>query len=317
MTILVGTASWTDKTLIDCGRFYPRGCNSAEARLRHYATRFPMVEVDSSYYAMPAPNVAQLWAERTPPEFVFNVKAFRAFTGHQTSPTVLHKDLQQAMSATPAASKPMLYWRDFPTEIRDELWRRFIEALAPLRAAGKLGAVHFQVAPWILRNREGLAHVGDCVQRMAGHTVSVEFRNATWFAGEHAEQTLAFERELGVAHTVVDAPQGFHNSVPAIWQATCPHLALVRLHGRNHATWNIKGQTSASDRFNYDYPDAELAELASHIRRLAEKVERVQVVFNNNHEDQGQRNAGTLMGMLGLARPVGADSGGEQDALPL
>ena len=55
MSVLVGTASWTDKTLIACGRFYPKEATSAEARLRYYASRFPIVEVDSSYYAMPAP----------------------------------------------------------------------------------------------------------------------------------------------------------------------------------------------------------------------------------------------------------------------
>src|SRR5690349_18044799 len=88
--VLVGTASWTDKTLIACGRFYPKEASSAEARLRYYASQFPIVEVDSSYYAMPAPATAQLWAERTPDTFTMNVKAFRLFTGHHTSPTVLH-----------------------------------------------------------------------------------------------------------------------------------------------------------------------------------------------------------------------------------
>lgn len=96
--ILIGTASWTDKTLINCGRFYPKEAKSAEARLRYYATQFPIVEVDSSYYGMPTPTNAQLWAQRTPDGFVFNVKAFRLFTGHQTSPIVLHKDLQLVLA---------------------------------------------------------------------------------------------------------------------------------------------------------------------------------------------------------------------------
>jgi uncharacterized protein YecE (DUF72 family) len=98
MSILVGTASWTDKTLIDCGRFYPKQVRTPEARLRYYASIFPMVEVDSSYYAIPAPNTAQAWAERTPEAFVFNVKAFRLFTGHQTQPQVMHKDIQQVLA---------------------------------------------------------------------------------------------------------------------------------------------------------------------------------------------------------------------------
>jgi uncharacterized protein YecE (DUF72 family) len=299
MPILVGTASWTDKSLIGCGRFYPKEASSAEARLRYYATRFPMVEVDSSYYAMPSATNAQLWAERTPASFVFNVKAFRLFTGHQTSSTVLPKDIQTALAALPAlASKKMLYYRDLPAEIRAELWQRFIGALAPLRHAGKLKAVHFQYAPWVLRNREGHAHVAHCAQMMQGHTVAVEFRNRTWFDAEHTAQTLAFERELGVVHVVIDGPQGFGNSVPAVWEVTHPDLAIVRLHGRNTETWNQKGLTASSDRFNYDYSEPELVALATDIRQLATQVGAVQAVFNNNYEDQGQRNAGTLMRLL-------------------
>lgn len=285
--ILLGSASWTDKTLIECGRFYPKEAKSAEARLRHYATQFPLVEVDSSYYGMPTPANAQLWAERTPERFTFNVKAFRLFTGHQTSPAVLPRDIQQALG--PDVPK-VLYYKDTPGEIRTELWRRFSEALEPLRQAGKLGAAHFQFAPWLLRNREGMAHVAHCVQMMEGHLLSVEFRNKSWFDGDNVGKTVAFERELGVAHTIVDGPQGFANCVPGVWEVTQPKLALVRLHGRNHDTWNIKA-TASSSRFNYWYSQQELAALVPEVRRMASLAEWVHVVFNTNYEDQGQVNA--------------------------
>ncbi|MEP6873833.1 MAG: DUF72 domain-containing protein [Burkholderiales bacterium] len=291
----MGTASWTDKTLLACGRFYPPEATTAEARLRFYASRFPLVEVDSSYYAMPAPNTAQLWAERTPDDFTMNVKAFRIFTGHQTSPTVLHKDLREALGPS---AKANLYYRELPVEIRDELWRRFIEALAPLRASNKLGLVHFQFPPWLVRNAAGHAHVRHCVERMPGHVLSVEFRHQSWFTPGHAEETLAFQRALGVVHTVVDGPQGFSNSVPALWETTHPQFALLRLHGRNTQTWNIKGATTASDRFNYDYGEAELDDIAQKVARLAQRAMATHVVFNNNMEDQGQRNALTLMRLL-------------------
>jgi uncharacterized protein YecE (DUF72 family) len=292
--ILLGSASWTDKTLVACGRFYPPQAKSAEARLRYYATQFPLVEVDSSYYGMPTPANAQLWAERTPEHFTFNVKAFRLFTGHQTSPIVLHKDLQQALGPDPPK---VLYYKDTPKEIRDELWRRFSEALEPLRQAGKLGAVHFQFAPWLLRNREGMAHVAHCAEMMQGHLLSVEFRNKTWFDGDNLGKTIAFERELGVAHTVVDEPQGFANCVPCVWEVTHPALALVRLHGRNQETWNSKGPASSS-RFNYWYSDDELAAMVPRIRGIASLAESVHVVFNTNYEDQGQVNAGRMMRLL-------------------
>ncbi len=296
MALLVGTASWTDKTLIACGRFYPPGARSAEARLRFYASQFPIVEVDSSYYAMPAPATAQLWAERTPEGFVMNVKAFRLFTGHPTQPIVLHKDLQQAFGAALPSS---FFYRDVPTELIDELWKRFREALLPLQASGRLGLVHFQFPPWLVAGGAGRAHVEHCVLRMSGIDLSVEFRHHSWFEGaERQQDTFAFLRETGVAHTVVDGPQGFSNSVPALWEATHPRYALLRLHGRNTATWNVKGQTSASDRFNYDYPEGELAELVPKLERLSLTAMQTHVIFNNNMEDQGQRNARTLADLL-------------------
>ena len=300
--IRVGTASWTDKTLIACGRFYPKGASTAEGRLRYYASQFGLVEVDSSYYAMPTPQTAQAWAERTPEGFVMNVKAFRLFTGHQTEPKVLHGDLRDALGG---ATAPSLFYGDVPPEIQAELWRRFREALLPLRASGRLGLVHFQFPPWVTADAPGRAQVEHCVDRMAGHDLSVEFRHRSWFQGADATRaTIAFLRELAVAHTVVDGPQGFSNSVPAVWEATHPRFALLRLHGRNSKTWNIRGATSASDRFNYDYPDDELADLVPRLERLALTALQTHVIFNNNMEDQGQRNARTMVGLIAAHRPT-------------
>jgi uncharacterized protein YecE (DUF72 family) len=299
MNILVGTASWTDKTLLACGRFYPPGTKTAEGRLRYYASQFPLVEVDSSYYAMPAPATAQLWAERTPEGFVMNVKAFRLFTGHATTSIVLHRDLQIAYGKS---LPPRFFYGDVPGELIDELWLRFREALLPLQASGRLGLVHFQFPPWHVASAPGRAHVEHCVQRMAGFEVGVEFRHGSWWDGAARQQrTLAFLRELGVANTVVDGPQGFANSVPAIWEATQPRFALVRLHGRNRDTWNVKGQTSASDRFNYDYTTDEFAAMVPSIGRLALTAMQTHVIFNNNMEDQGQRNAKSMLDLLAAA----------------
>jgi uncharacterized protein YecE (DUF72 family) len=295
MTILVGTASWTDKSLIDSRKFYPSTAKDAESRLRYYATQFPMVEVDSSYYAMPAAATAQLWAERTPPGFVFNVKAFRLFTGHQTQPKVFPKDIQQALGLPLTKS---VYHRDLPAEVQQELWRRFFEAVEPLRAAGKLGAIHFQFAPWITSGGAPRKHVEDCATVMDGRLMAVEFRNKSWWTENNLDSTLAFERERGLVNVVVDGPQGFASSVPAVWEVTSPELAIVRLHGRNAETWEKKGLTASSDRFNYDYSDAELREIAGKIKDRATGVPVVQAVLNNNYQDQGQRNARTLAGFL-------------------
>lgn len=295
---LIGSCSWTDKTLIACGRFYPPAAKTAEARLRHYATQFPIVEVDSSYYGLPTPRNSELWAERTPPGFVFNVKAFRLFTGHAASPDVLPQDIRSALGPH---AKRSLHEGELPPEIRDELWRRFAEALAPLRAAGKLGLVHFQFSPGVMRNREGIAWVEQCAARLPGHVLSAEFRHRSWFDGARAEETLALQQRLGLVHTIVDGPQGFVNSVPMVWAATHPGVALVRLHGRNSATWNdSRGPTSAS-RFDYWYQPDELAALVPEVQHLATQVKTVHVLFNTNNEDQGQVNARLMRELL---RPV-------------
>jgi uncharacterized protein YecE (DUF72 family) len=296
--ILVGTASWTDASLVRSGRFYPRGCSSPEARLRHYASQFALVEVDSSYYALPSVKNAAAWAQRTPEGFVMNVKAFRAFTGHQTPVEALPPDVRAAIAPL---GKRQVYYRDLPEELRTRLWSEFTAGIEPLRAAGRLGAVHFQFAPWVTRSRAALDHVEHCVERLPGCLLSIEFRHASWFDGDALSATLGFLREHALVHTVVDAPQGFDNTVPAVWEVTHPELALVRLHGRNTATWNIKGATASSDRFNYDYPESELRETAGRLRQLARGVKRVHVIFNNNYEDQGQRNARTLRAMLAEA----------------
>jgi uncharacterized protein YecE (DUF72 family) len=294
--ILVGTASWADKSLLDSGLFYPKVAKTAEARLRYYSTHFPLVEVDSSYYALPAPPVAQLWAERTPESFVFDVKAFRIFTQHQTPPNVLPKDIREAIG--PLAEKKNVYYGDLPPDVMEEMWRRFRLALEPLRQANKLGAVLFQFPPWFLYRRSNLEHIARCAQILDGFQLAVEFRNRTWFEDKHRTDVLAFERDHSLAHVIVDEPQGFSSSVPPVWEVTCPALAIFRLHGRNAQTWDKKGLTASSERFDYEYREAELREFVPPVVRLARQAERVHVVFNNNLRDQGIRGARTFSGLL-------------------
>ena len=297
--IRIGTASWTDKSLVDSGKFYPPTATKPEDRLRYYASHFPLVEVDSSYYAIPTPTTAQLWAERTPPAFRFNVKAFRLFTLHQTSPAVLPKHIREALPASlTARTKKNVYYNEVPAELRDEMWRIFREAIGPLQAAGKLTALHFQFAPWVAFHRENFAHIEACLEQLPGCNLAVEFRNKSWFEGKHAATTLRFERERGLTNVIVDEPQGFANCIPPVWDVTTPGLAILRLHGRNHQTWNMKGLTSSAQRFNYDYTEEELAEMAKKVVATAEGVKEMQVILNNNYEDQGQRNAKTLMRLV-------------------
>lgn len=293
MSILVGTASWTDKTLIESGAFYPRGCNTAEARLRYYASLFPIVEVDSSYYGIPTAANSALWVERTPPGFVFDIKAFRLFTGHQTEPKVLPRDLQAEL---PKTDKKNLYYKDVPTPIVEELWARFFAALEPLRAAGKLGSVLFQFPHWVTPAPKSIAHVMHCTERMQPFLTAFEFRHESWFDEKHRESTLRMERERGIVHVIVDAPPDVTRRAHTVWEATSNELAIVRLHGRNAQTWS--GAESAAERFNYEYDDDELSELSPQIQEISKRVARTHVLFNNCYRDVAQRNALRLIEIL-------------------
>lgn len=298
MSILVGTAFWTDRSLLASKRFYAPGVTSAEARLRYYAARYALVEIDTSYYAMPDAVSAERWVARTPPGFTFNMKAFRLFTGHRTQRTVLPREIRDNLPP----GDEWLY-RDVPPDVLDAIWAYFRSAVAPLSAARKLGALHFQFAPSVRRSARAIAHLEQCIDRLPGVALAVEFRHASWFAPEARAETLAFLREHQLVNVVVDSPQGFQNSVPDVWEPTSAQLAIVRLHGRNAFTWNLQNGRS-SDRFNYDYSDAELAQIAARVRQLAERAATVHVIFNNCWEDNGQRNARTLMDQLGLPAPA-------------
>lgn len=292
---LTGTTSWTDASVIASGSFYPRQVKSAEARLRHYASVFGTVEVDSTYYALPSARNSMLWVERTPADFVFTIKTFRLFTHHQTPPAAIPADVRASL---PASDKPNLYLKDLPSEQIDELWRRYLYGIEPLWRAGKLKAVLFQFAPWFSCTPEHFDYIERCQSRLGEIAMAVEFRHASWFAGAQAARTLDFARQRGLVHVIVDEPQGFANTVPDIWEVTSPAFAIVRLHGRNRETWNLKGLHSSAERFKYLYSDAELADLRDHILMLGRQAQCVQVLFNNNYQDWGVRNALSMQSML-------------------
>src|SRR5487761_1381961 len=184
--IQVGTASWTDKTLVASG-WYPPEANTPEKRLRFYAGRFPLVEVDASYYAMPAEQTAAAWAERTPAGFTFNVKAFSLFTQHPTPVRALPADLREAAART---GKDRVYLKDVDPEVTGQAWERFLSALEPLRQAGKLGAILLQFPPWFPIGRGRKDYILACAARVAPRRVCVEFRNKTWMSPENQEETL-------------------------------------------------------------------------------------------------------------------------------
>ena len=146
--------------------------------------------------------------------------------------------------------------------------------------------------------RSSLEQILACAQRLAGYKVAVEFRNRTWFDEKHQPDVLAFLRKHSLVHVVVDEPQGFSTSIPAVWEVTCQKLAIVRFHGRNRETWMKKGLASAAERFNYLYSTAELSELAKPVREIAARANQLHALFNNCYLDYGTRNAAELASLL-------------------
>ncbi len=303
---LVGSCSWTDPTLIACGRFYPQGVTSAEDRLRYYASRFPLVEVDSTYYAPPSERNSRLWVERTPDGFVFNVKAYGLLTGHPVRTDRLPAWLREAV-APEALGKRNVYRKDVAADAVERLWEIHRGALEPLRAAGRLGAALFQFPPWFVKSAANERFLRDLPERLPGVTLAVEFRGGGWMADEAAIDTLRLLEDAGLAYVSVDEPQGFRSSTPPVVAATAP-LAVVRLHGRNADTWEAR-TAAASDRFKYLYAEEELAEWVPRVRELERRADAVHVLFNNNYEDWGMRNARRMTQLLGGAeggdRPAG------------
>jgi uncharacterized protein YecE (DUF72 family) len=295
--VLVGTASWTEPTLLKSGRFYPPDAKTPEQRLRFFADQFPIVEVDSSFYAMPAFNNAVLWADRTPDHFVFDVKLFRIFTLHQTPVKALPKAMRDEVEGL-ANKSGNIYYRDLPVEIKDDLWRRFLEGVAPLKSAGKLGYLLLQLPPWEFKNSRNLAHIEECAGRLSEYTLAVEFRNVSWVKEGAERETLARMREWNLPLVTVDEPQGFHSSMPLLWEATSDEMAVVRFHGHNDEMWQKKGLATSALRFDYLYSQAELEAFVEPVRELASVTKRVHAMFNNCYEDKAQRNALQFMDML-------------------
>src|SRR5215212_4520306 len=287
--ILIGTSSWTDPTLVKEGHFYPPDASSAEKRLRYYASQFPLVEVDSTYYFPPSESNSVLWIERTPPEFTFNIKAYSLLTNHPTKRESLYKDLQEAAPA----DKKNVYREQLPDEVVEEVWQRFRDALMPLHSAGKLGAVLFQFPQWFVISKASKAYIEEVATRLPDFRVAIEFRHKSWMREDNVDETLGFLRERNLPYVCVDMPQGFDSSLPPVADATADDLAMVRFHGRNTKNWNMKTET-ATPRFQYLYSREELADWVPKVEHLAEQTRETPVLMNNCYRDFGVRNAQDL-----------------------
>jgi uncharacterized protein YecE (DUF72 family) len=265
--IRLGTCSFADEGLLKA--WYPRGVSTGKARLAYYAERFDTVEIDSSYYHLPDPAVTGGWAQRTPPEFTFHVKAHKTMTRHE--------EAEQAQA-----------------------FAEFRASVEPLELSGKLRGVLLQYHPRFKKSAEAKAELERVHALLDPLIPLVEFRHRSWLEEDERADTFAFLERNGLAYVSVDAPRTRASNVLPAVAASTHSVAYVRFHGRNVKTWNIKAEKS-SERFNWMYSGEELAEWVEELGRLAEESDEVYAMFNNNRDDFAPRSAMILRDLLDRA----------------
>jgi len=304
--IRVGICAWADQALIEAGTFYPRKSMTAESRLRHYAGVFDVVEVNSSYYAIPDIRNTLRWVERTPADFVFHVKAYSLLTGHHPKSESVPAELGALLPRSPARTRRgEIDASSFPPEALDRAFHLFHTAIQPIADAGKLGYVLFQFAPWIHFDAARLDYLASLPGRLPGWTIAVEFRHRSWLP-DHVDETLRALSAARLAHVIVDAPAG--HAVPRLVTATAP-TAVFRLHGRNPDGWlrQLRREDPAvREKYDYLYSEAELRGLLPEIEGVSAETEEVFISFNNNNRDYPVQNAFMMKRLLG--QPTRADA---------
>ena len=295
--IRVGTASWSEPEFAKAG-WYPPGL-PAGRRLPFYAQRFDMVELNSSFYAIPSTHMCERWAKETPDGFLFNVKCHRLLSRHATKADALPTDLRSDVELTDRENVILT------PDLEEEFAGRFIEALAPLEKAGQLGALLLQMTPGFAPRVADLTALEPLLRQLKGgrkdgRQVVLELRHHDWLDDRHREETTDFLREQGVTLASIDGPPAdakHFTIMPALDVVTEPRMAYLRLHGRDAKAY-LTGKTVA-ERFHYDYSDVELDEVMGRVQDLSRQADTVHVVFNNNSRDFAPVAAERLRRKLG------------------
>jgi uncharacterized protein YecE (DUF72 family) len=292
INFMVGTASWTDPTLVKSDLFYPPSLKTAEERLRFYAEHFNTVEVDSSYYTLLSEKTAQAWASRTPPGFMFNIKAFALLTQHPAEtarlPGALKQMLNEKEQGLTRINRPS-------AQVLDLAFEMFWSALAPLREAEKLGMLLFQFPPYFVCKSSNFDYLAGLRERLPQATLAIEFRHPSWvLEGQRRQDTMEFLRRNELCYVSVDCPQG-PSIMPSFLEATGTQM-YVRFHGRNRESW-FKKNITAAERFKYLYSERELEDQAERLTRMS-GVKRAYVIFNNCYSNFGVMNATTMTQIL-------------------
>jgi uncharacterized protein YecE (DUF72 family) len=288
--ILIGTASWTDPGFVE--RWYPKKMPAHE-RLAWYAQHFEMVEVNSTFYSVPDPRTVERWCATTPSGFTFDVKLHQLFSFHSTNRKLLPPELQRLAQAD---AKGKVIATD---SLRDALLTSFLRPMSILQSAGRLGVLLLQLSPAFSPRKHKLAELNPLIARLRDYSLAIEFRNRNWVVGDQLKSTADFLREGDVGFVNVDTPAADHFSIvpPNLNEVTNRKFSYLRLHGRNAKAY-LTGKTVAT-RFDYDYSDKEIGEIAERSRKLATEAKEMHIVFNNNNLDYAPRAAIRLRKALG------------------
>lgn len=274
--IVVGTSSWADPGFVE--EWYPEGL-PARDRLPYYAERFEAVEVNSTFYAVPARSTVERWVTATPDGFTFDVKLHRLLSRHAAGTESLPKALRPG-ARTNDRGRVMIDGR-----LEEALLAETLAAVEPLGENGRLGGFLLQLTPGFAPRSHDLGELLPIVETLRPHPVAIELRHRGWVDPKRVEKTLGWYEDHRAVWVGVDAPEGEQITImPALDAATHSRHAYLRAHGRNHEGY-VKGK-SVAERFAHRYDDAELQEIAGRAQGLAEQVtESVKVYFNNNRGD--------------------------------
>jgi uncharacterized protein YecE (DUF72 family) len=289
VSIVVGTSSWADPGFVE--HWYPQGLPSKE-RLPFYAERFEAVELNSSFYAIPAASTVEGWAKVTSDGFRFDVKLHRLLSHHASRLKELPADLRDEVE-TNERGRVLL-----DPALIEEMVRRTAEAFQPLAEAGKLAAYLLQLTPAFDPRRNELDELAPVIDGLAPTPVAVEFRRRSWASSRRFESVLDWLSAHEAVFVCVDTPPGDHVPIfPPIDAVTRDSFAYMRCHGRNLEGY-LHGR-SVAERFDYDYPREELEEIAGRAKALGEEAEQVHVMFNNNARELAPKAARALRSILG------------------
>ncbi len=287
--ITVGTSSWADPGFVK--HWYPNGL-AARERLPFYAERFEAVELNSSFYATPSRENVERWAETTPGGFRFHIKLHRLLSRHATKPEALPPDLREGLDLNQRGNVVL------DDELQAAVVERAVDAMEPLQKEGKLGAFLLQLSPAFRPRDHQLEELDPILDGLAPHPVAVEFRYRAWMKQKRRADVFSYLSDHDAVYVSVDAPLAEHVPImPPIDAVTDKRLAYLRCHGRNERGY-MSGRTVA-ERFEYDYSDEELEEIADRARALADDADEVHVLFNNNARELAPKAARRFRQLIG------------------